>query len=219
MAEGKAVAVEPAAAGETDKQSFGFRFRGWAGIVFLVPLAAVTMLAQPLLPVEEWAGLVTTSLAWILFAAGAFFRFWSTLYVGGRKRRVVVAEGPYSICRNPLYVGSFLLGISGALFAKSLTLAFGIALTSLVYAMGAVPAEERYLLKRLGGDYQRYLDTVPRYWPNPKLYRTPEVIEVNLIGLRIEASRALKWVWLPVIGLAIAHLRVQPWWPHLLRLP
>jgi protein-S-isoprenylcysteine O-methyltransferase Ste14 len=219
MAEGKAVVVEPAEAGETDKQSFGFRMRGWAGIIFMVPLVTVTMLAQPLLPSNAWAELLVTSIAWLVFVAGALFRFWSTLYVGGRKRRVVVSEGPYSICRNPLYVGSFLLGVSGALFAQSLTLAAGIALTSLVYAMGAVPAEERYLLKRLGDVYQKYLDTVPRYWPDFSLYRTPETIEVNLIGLRIEASRALKWIWLPVIGLVMARLRLEPWWPHLLRLP
>ena len=219
MAEKRAVVIEPAGAGETDKGSFGFKYRGWAGIVFLAPLVIVTMLARPLLPAGAWSDLILNSVAWIVFATGAAFRFWSTLYVGGRKRRVVVSDGPYSICRNPLYVGSFLLGVSGALFAKSLTLAAGIALTSLIYFMGAVPAEERYLLKRLGADYQKYLDTVPRYFPSPRLFRSPEVFEVNLIGLRIEASRAMKWVWLPVLGLLIAQLRTEPWWPHLLRLP
>jgi len=219
MAGKREVVVEPAGAGETDKGSFGFKYRGWAGIVFLAPLVVVTMLAQPMLPTGSWVGLAFNSVAWIFFAAGATFRFWATLYLGGRKRRVVVNEGPYSICRNPLYVGSLLLGVSGALFAQSATLAAGILLTTLVYMIGTVPAEERYLLKRLGAEYQSYLDSVPRWWPAPKLFKSPEVIEVNLIGLKIEGSRAMKWVWLPILGFVIAQLRVQAWWPHVLRLP
>jgi protein-S-isoprenylcysteine O-methyltransferase Ste14 len=220
MPEARSKAVEFPPDTRTDREAFGFKYRGWAGIVVLIPLVVVTLLAQPLLPERPYMKLLLTSAAWVVFLVGAAFRFWSTLYVGGRKRSMVVREGPYSICRNPLYVGSLLIAISGALFAESLTLAIGIALTSMIYALGAVPAEERYLRQTLGEHYEKYRATVPRYLPKPGLYKSSEVIEVHLRGLRVETRRAMKWMWLPVVGLAIAFLRVQPWWPHIhLRLP
>ena len=32
------------------------------------------------------------------------------------KNEVLTTEGPYALCRNPLYVGNFLIGFGGALF-------------------------------------------------------------------------------------------------------
>jgi protein-S-isoprenylcysteine O-methyltransferase Ste14 len=53
------------------------------------------------------------SAGWCLWP-GATLRLWSTLYIGGRKRVVLVSDGPYSLCRNPLYVGTFLIALSNA---------------------------------------------------------------------------------------------------------
>jgi protein-S-isoprenylcysteine O-methyltransferase Ste14 len=59
--------------------------------------------------------------AWeaILFFAGLILvgiatvgRLWCSLYISGRKSAELVVEGPYSICRHPLYLFS-LLGVTG----------------------------------------------------------------------------------------------------------
>ncbi len=47
-------------------------------------------------------GTVSITYPSMLFLAGAAFRFWATLYLGGRKDAVVVDTGPYSLCRHPL---------------------------------------------------------------------------------------------------------------------
>ena len=92
--------------------TWAFRYRGWFGIVILVPPAVATFLSQPIIREESWLDVAGDVLAWLLFVYGGALRLWATLYVGGRKGRVVVCEGPYSLCRNPLYLGTFLLAAS-----------------------------------------------------------------------------------------------------------
>src|SRR5688572_23188770 len=127
-----------------------FKWRGAVGVVLLTPAAVVTILASPRVMPDSWLDVGIDALAWMAFIAGAGLRFWSTLYIGGRKSDFVVQEGPYSICRHPLYLGSVLLVLSGALFLKSLVFAGALALLATAYFMFTVPAEEEYLLARLG---------------------------------------------------------------------
>lgn len=56
---------------------------------------------------------------WLLFLAGAFYRWWATLYIGGRKSKSLVCDGPYSTCRHALYFGTFLMVLAIAVFAES----------------------------------------------------------------------------------------------------
>lgn len=206
----KAVAV-------VDKASWGFRHRGWIGIIFLLPAFVITIMsAAP--PIEDsWLDLIADTLGWVVFVAGAGLRLWSTLYIGARKRSTLVSEGPYSICRNPLYVGSFLIAFSIGLFLESLTFLGGVVLSAVAYAVFTIPQEERALQETLGEEYRLYCERVPRFWPRWSQFHTPEVIEVKVKGLKLECARAARWIWVPVILEIIAFLRVQPWWPHLVR--
>jgi len=219
MPEARMEGIEAAAVSPTDKQRAGFRFRGWAGVFFLGPLAVVALFSRPSLPASDVLDLVFALAAPLLFLSGAFLRYWATLYLGGRKREEMILDGPYSVCRNPLYIGSFLLALSGAAYARCLTLGLGVGLLSLVYVLGAVPVEESYLREKLGGAYARYVASVPRWIPDFRLHRSPETIEVTLHGLRNETARAMRWALVPAAGLGFAYLRSRPWWPHFLTLP
>ena len=45
-------------------------------------------------------------------------RMWCAQYIAGYKNDVLVREGPYSVCRNPLYFFSFL-GASASVCARN----------------------------------------------------------------------------------------------------
>lgn len=197
----------------------GFRWRGWIGIAVLVPAGMLGLLSTPIGPEGSWADLLAEALAWPVFLAGAALRFWATLYVGGRKGKAVVCEGPYSICRNPLYLGSLLLALSAGFFMQSVTFAAGVCATALGYMLLTVPVEERFLLARLGEEYAAYCRRVPRYLPRLSAFRSPERIDVDLRALKREASKAFGWIWIPMIAEVVALLRMLPWWPHWCSLP
>lgn len=202
-----------------EHRSLGFRWRGWIGIAVLVPAGMFTLLSLPPSHEGSWADIVAEALAWPVFLAGGTLRFWATLYVGGRKRKTVVREGPYSICRNPLYLGSLLLALSSGLFLQSVTFTIGACLMAIGYMVVTVPVEERFLLARLGQEYEAYCRSVPRYLPRLSALVTPAYVDVDVRALAQEASKAIGWIWIPVIAEVVMQLRLLPWWPHWFSLP
>ena len=105
-------------------------------------------------------------LAWATFLVGGGFRFWATLYLGGRKERELVTDGPYSIVRHPLYVGSLLIGVSAGLFLESVMFELALAAVAAMYATATVPVEEAVLASRHPDEYKAYSERVPRFWPS-----------------------------------------------------
>ena len=107
----------------------------------------------------------------LIAAKAVLFRVWGTAYLGpstvNSAKMVagkVMADGPYRYVRNPLYIGlwcmviasTFLMPVSGALFAAVLITFFAIRLTF---------GEEAFLRARLGEPYLAYLRAVPRFVP------------------------------------------------------
>jgi protein-S-isoprenylcysteine O-methyltransferase Ste14 len=199
--------------------SVWFRWRGPMGFAVLCPIVFMAVASRPVVREGTWPDLILEILGWAVFCLGMILRFWSTLYIGGHKDKKVVTEGPYSLCRNPLYVGSFCLVLGTSLFAKSLTLALGCGLISVLYMAWTIPAEERFLLETFGHEYAKYRDSVPRCWPRLRGFRTSGSVSVKVKGLRIEARRAAVWIFVPSIVLVLTHLRRESWWPNWFSLP
>jgi protein-S-isoprenylcysteine O-methyltransferase Ste14 len=106
-----------------------------------------------------------------VIVVGILGRMWCTLYIGGRKSAEVVTSGPYSVCRNPLYFFS-------SVAAAGVGAQTGSILLSIVFFLGCAIAftivirrEEAFLSREFGAPYQEYLETVPRFWPNPLLFK------------------------------------------------
>lgn len=104
-------------------------------------------------------------------------RFWATIYIGGRKNDRLLRDGPYSVCRHPLYLFS-VIGIAGfGLLLESLVLAglFGLAGWAVLARIAG--REERFLRSRFGADHAAYCAAVPMIRPRPSGFRTaPEVV-------------------------------------------
>ena len=204
---------------EPPRRNLWFRIRGMAGSLTGIAGAVAVVISVPMVPAGTWLALVLSVLGWLFFLTGMLLRLWSTLYIGARKEWTLVSEGPYSICRNPLYLGSLLIGLSFGLFLQCLTFMAIISSTAIIYAMGTVRSEEETLLRNLGEPYAIYCRQTPRFWPKFSLFHTPESFEIKAKGLRIEFKRFLRWIWVPMALLVLAHLRSMPWYPGLFHLP
>jgi protein-S-isoprenylcysteine O-methyltransferase Ste14 len=209
----------PPAAAPSLRASFCYRRRSviTAGTLFAGWLLAA--FSEPRIAEGSWLDIGIDLLAWLCFLAGAGVRLWATLFIGGRKARGVVCEGPYSLCRNPLYVGTFLVVLSQAVFFHSLTFGLLLILPVLVYTQGVVPAEEAYLSQKIGDEYREYCARVPRWRLQWRGFTSPATVELDLKGLLVECRRIAGWMAVPLLAEAACLLRMQPWWPHLFNLP
>jgi protein-S-isoprenylcysteine O-methyltransferase Ste14 len=195
-----------------------FRWRGAVGCLLLLPAAFVSLFSPPLFAASSWLHLAAQTAAWASFLAGAGLRFWATLYVGGKKERELVIDGPYSVCRHPLYVGSLLLGVSAGLFLESPLFLAASVLVGMLYMRATVPVEEHVLRARHAERYDAYVRRVPRYWPSGCTVHSPAQISVDVHRLWLECGRASRWMWLPMLGATFTYLRALAWWPRIFRL-
>ena len=200
-------------------QDWAARSRGWIGLILLTPVCVAVVCSAPPSSEGSWVDFGFDQIAWLAFLAGALFRWWATLYIGDRKMESLVREGPYSLCRNPLYLGTFLMGISVALFLESLTFAAAFLMTSWIYLATTVPVEERRLQACFGNEYSKYAKEVPRFIPRIKTFRSAPIVEVRIHGLFVEGIRAARWIWIPILCELAMQLRSHPTWPHSFRLP
>lgn len=94
-------------------------------------------------------------------------RCWSTLYIGSRKNEGLIRSGPYHFTRNPLYFFSTIGATGAGLMAESATLGIMAGVFSYVVFRYVIAREEVYLRQLFGADYDTYVATTPRFFPNP----------------------------------------------------
>ncbi|HWG37578.1 MAG TPA: isoprenylcysteine carboxylmethyltransferase family protein [Terriglobales bacterium] len=82
-----------------------------------------------------------------------------------RKNDVLATRGPYRFTRNPLYLGSSLLGAGLVVAAGSWWLALLAALMLVFVYLPVIKREEQYLADRFGTAFHAYAARVPRLLP------------------------------------------------------
>lgn len=114
-----------------------------------------------------------------MIAAAIIGRIWCTLYIGGRKSREIVALGPYSISRNPLYLFSFI-GVAG-IGAQTGSVVIVVVVLALMLAifLPVIHREEKALFGRFGAEYEAYRARVPRFGPSFSTWRDAEMVTVS----------------------------------------
>lgn len=163
------------------------------GIIFLL---AYTFSEKRL---EQNVSLVTETMfltGCILVGIAIVGRLWCSQYIGGYKSDALVMDGPYSICRNPLYFFSFLGSVGAGLCTESLTLTLTIfVFFAIVYPI-TIKDEENCLSRNFGSVYYNYIGKVPCFFPRFSLYHEPTEYIVNTKDFRREIVDAMYFVWI-----------------------
>ena len=155
----------------------------------------------------------------ILVFLGFVLRIWAQehLHYRFKGRMSLTMTGPYSLIRNPLYVGNTLMCLGATITSKLLwmapiTLFYCFSIYSLV-----VQYEEEHLLEKYGEPYQRYLSEIPRWFPRAVRFRnlglinryflTSVVREIHCpLMLLPFAFKGFIWLWIHHLSSLNAHL-------------
>ncbi len=166
--------------------------------VLMVAICAGWTLRHVSLP-SPTTDTVESVLAWCLLITGLGIRYWSTLYIGGNKSKQLVELGPYSVCRNPLYVANLIIFLSIGIFLRSWFFVASTVVMAAFYHWFVIRYEEANLARRLGPAYQEYRARVPAWWPNLSLYRDSPFIYVKTKNLVVESRRTATWIFIPLV--------------------
>ena len=115
-----------------------------------------------------------------LIVIGIAGRIWCTLYIGGRKAAEIVAEGPYSISRNPLYVFSSIAAGGAGAATGSIVLGLVFMIVCAAAFRVVILREEAYLREAFGPAFETYVARVPRFLPDLSLFRDVPKITVDM---------------------------------------
>lgn len=133
-------------------------------LTIMAPVALL-VLAWVVGPHQRWLGP-----GMVLVALGQALRIWAagTLVKGNGH---LTSGGPFAFTRNPLYLGSSIIGAGYCLLSGiPATAAVVIPLFWVLY-LPTIAAEEEELRTSIGGSYEAYLKAVPRVWPTWPRYR------------------------------------------------
>lgn len=139
------------------------------GIVLLLVL-----FTEPVLSRDSLFYAVCELVGYALLIACVVGRIYSTAFIGGLKNKNLVTEGPYSVCRNPLYFYS-LLGMAGVgmLTAQLVPFVLLVGGFFLMYQT-VIRREEKFLSEKFSKTFEEYRAQVPRFWPKFSLFKVPE---------------------------------------------
>jgi protein-S-isoprenylcysteine O-methyltransferase Ste14 len=147
----------------------------------------------------------------VLALGGLLLRGWAAGHL--EKGASLATAGPYALTRNPLYLGSTLIGAGFALAGRSLVMAAAFMVLLLLVYGPVMRREEQFLRDRFGEAYRRYEERVPLFVP--RLVR-PVVTAERFQWLRYKKNREYEAALGYAGGLLLLLLKMTLW-PGLLR--
>jgi protein-S-isoprenylcysteine O-methyltransferase Ste14 len=105
----------------------------------------------------------------LISLVGVLLRAWASGHI--RKNDALAVSGPYAYTRNPLYLGSFILGLGFTVGAGRWWLGLLFAALFLGIYLPVMRVESATLAQLFGGDYDAYAGAVPMFFPRATPYR------------------------------------------------
>jgi protein-S-isoprenylcysteine O-methyltransferase Ste14 len=106
----------------------------------------------------------------IVSIAGIVLRAWASGHI--RKNDALAISGPYAYTRNPLYLGSFILGLGFTIGSGRWWLGIAFAALFLGIYLPVMRVESATLAKLFGANFEKYAATVPLFLPRLTPYRS-----------------------------------------------
>jgi protein-S-isoprenylcysteine O-methyltransferase Ste14 len=141
---------------------------------------------------------LTLAIGGAVALVGLLLRAWSAGHI--RKNAQLATSGPYAYTRNPLYLGSFLLGVGFTVASAQPLLGVLFAALFLGIYLPVMRVEAATLAELFGEDYTRYARAVPLFVPRLLPYRDEKTLDA-----RFDASLYLRYrEYRAALGLLIA---------------
>jgi protein-S-isoprenylcysteine O-methyltransferase Ste14 len=138
----------------------GTWFQRWRVPLGFVIAPLFVLLARP----KPW----TLAVGGVISLIGLAVRAWASGHL--RKNDALATTGPYAYTRNPLYLGSFLIGVGFTIAAGRWELAVLFAVLFLGIYVPVMRVESATLEQLFGQKYRRYAQAVPMFLPRLKPY-------------------------------------------------
>lgn len=147
---------------------------------------------------------VTLGIGGAIAVIGVLIRAWASGHI--RKNQNLAVSGPYAYTRNPLYFGSFILGLG-------FTIASGVWLLGLLFIvlflgiyLPVMRVEASDLTTLFGAQYQQYAARVPLFFPRATAFEAPDAKFDFALYMRYREYRAalgLVFAWLILLAKAV----------------
>ena len=124
----------------------------------------------------------------VIAVLGLAIRGWASGHI--RKASTLAISGPYAYTRNPLYLGSFLMGVGFTIAAGVwwLALAFAILFLGIYFPVMRVEVED--MRRIFGSEFDDYESNVPLFFPRFTVWRQTGTKFDSELYLRYREYRA-----------------------------
>lgn len=161
------------------------RFRVPLGFLFA---AVFLIFAEP--------EIITLSIGGGIALIGLLIRAWASGHI--RKNQNLAISGPYAYTRNPLYLGSFILGVGFTIAAGVWWLGLIFVVLFLGIYLPVMRVEAGELTQIFSGEYKDYAEKVPLFFPRPRPFKKLETgfdFNLYLRYREYQAALGLVFAW------------------------
>ena len=180
-----------------------FKYRGQLPIILFLIAIPVIYETSYYNRIESATISIIQNSAIIISIIGLILRYYTigTTPIGtsGKNRDSQIAEklntkGIYSLVRNPLYLGNYIIWIGITIYSLSYILIILVSFFFLFIYERIILVEEEFLSKKYPGKYPNFMQKTPVFFPNFKNYQKGEIkFSVKKI-LRQEYSSTLSTI-------------------------
>jgi protein-S-isoprenylcysteine O-methyltransferase Ste14 len=183
------------------------KLRAFISRVFAVILVALICVSSS--QWDEKAPMVSTLLFFcgiILAGIGSIGRLWCSVYIGGYKTGTLITQGPYSICRNPLYFFSLLGALGVGFVTETFLCPLLILIAFILYYPFVIKSEESKLMNLHKSEFEVYVKKVPCFFPKISLLQESDEYVVKPMVFKEHIYSAIWFIWFPGIIVLIKGL-------------